>query len=125
MRVKRGQVWSVDFEPQTHKPEPGKRHRPALVIQTDVLNNVGHFTTIVIPGTSQLYRDQQGDAFPLRVALQKMGGLKKDTDLLIDQIRAISNHRLLGKKPLTTLSDLQMQRVSEALSLITAPGQSR
>ena len=35
IKVLRGQVWEVDLEPQTHKEEPGKRNRPALVIQTD------------------------------------------------------------------------------------------
>jgi hypothetical protein len=36
--VRRGEVWAVDFEPQTHRQEPGKKERPALVIQTDALN---------------------------------------------------------------------------------------
>ena len=45
----RGEVWAVDFEPQTHKQEPGKKERPALVIQTDALNRAGHPMTIIIP----------------------------------------------------------------------------
>ena len=64
VRVQRGQLWEVDFEPQTHKEEPGKRGRPALVIQTNILNAAGHATTIVIPGTTQVYRDAQGDGYP-------------------------------------------------------------
>ena len=68
-KVKRGQVWAVDFEPQTHKQEPGKRNRPALVIQTNLLNDAGHATTIVIPGTSDVERE---DCFPLRVALGRL-----------------------------------------------------
>ena len=47
--LKRAQVWEVEFEPQTHKEEPGKRGRPALIIQTNILNSAGHATTIVIP----------------------------------------------------------------------------
>ena len=90
-KVKRGQVWEVDFEPQTHKEEPGKRGRPALVIQTNILNGAGHATTIVIPGTTQIYRDAQGDGYPLRVSVGKLGLQKRETDLLIDQIRTISN----------------------------------
>ena len=58
--VRRAQVWEVDFEPQTHREEPGKRGRPALVIQTNILNSAGHATTIVIPGATQVYRDAQG-----------------------------------------------------------------
>ena len=92
--VRRGEVWAVDFEPQTDQQEPGKKERPALIIQTDALNNAGHPTTIVIPGTSQVDAQPPGDHFPLRVRLQKTAELKHDTDLLIDQVRAISNARV-------------------------------
>jgi len=84
VRIQRGQLWEVDFELQTHKEEPGKRGRPALMIQTNILNAAGHATTIVIPGTTEVYRDAQGDGYPLRISLGKVGKLKDDTDLLID-----------------------------------------
>ena len=119
MRVERGQLWEVDFEPQTHKEEPGKRGRPALVIQTNILNAAGHATTIVIPGTTQVYRDSQGDGYPLRISLGKVGKLKDDTDLLIDQIRTIANKRLMGGKPLAELSRAHMKRVEDALRVLT------
>ena len=119
MRVERGQLWEVDFEPQTHNEEPGKRGRPALVIQTNILNAAGHATTIVIPGTTQVYRDSQGDGYPLRISLGKVGKLKDDTDLLIDQIRTIANKRLMGGKPLAELSRAHMKRVEDALRVLT------
>ena len=119
MRVERGQLWEVDFEPQTHKEEPGKCGRPALVIQTNILNAAGHATTIVIPGTTQVYRDSQGDGYPLRISLGKVGKLKDDTDLLIDQIRTIANKRLMGGKPLAELSRTHMKRVEDALRVLT------
>lgn len=78
IKVQRGQIWEVDFEPQAHKEEPGKRNRPALAIQTDLLNNAGHPTTIVVVGTTKLRRDQ--DYFPLRVALTNQSGLPQETD---------------------------------------------
>ena len=123
-KLKRGQVWEVDFEPQTHKEElgkqgPGKRGRPALVIQTNILNGAGHATTIVIPGTTQVYRDAQGDGYPLRVSVGKLGLQKLETDLLIDQIRTISNQRLMGDKPLAELPRAHMKRVEDALKLLT------
>ena len=120
-KLRRGQVWEVDFEPQSRKEEPGKRGRPALVIQTDILNQAGHATTIVIPGTSNVYRDAQGDGFPLRVALGKLPRSKAETDLLVDQIRSISNARFTGAKPLAELSAAQMKRVEEAVRRLTAP----
>ena len=117
--IKRAQVWEVDFEPQTHKEEPGKRGRPALVIQTNILNSAGHATIIVIPGTTNVYRDAQGDGFPLRVSVGKLGTMKQETDLLIDQIRTISNQRLMGDKPLAELSRAHMKRVEDALRMLT------
>jgi mRNA interferase MazF len=118
IHVQRGQLWEVDFEPQTHKEEPGKRGRPALVIQTNILNAAGHATTIVIPGTTQVYHDAQGDGYPLRISLGKVGKLKEETDLLIDQIRTISNRRLMGDKPLADLGRVHMKGVEDALRIL-------
>lgn len=115
-KFQRGQVWEVDLEPQSHKEEPGKRKRPALVIQTDLLNASGHPTTIVVVGTSQVRRDK--DYFPLRITLPKQTGLPLETDLLIDQVRAISNRRFLGDQPLSTLNTAQLKRVEDALKLL-------
>ena len=115
-KFKRGQIWEVDLEPQSHKEEPGKRKRPALVIQTDLLNDSGHPTTIVVVGTSQVRRDK--DYFPLRLALPDQPGLPLETDLLIDQVRAISNRRFIGDQPLTFLNPAQLKRVQEALKLL-------
>jgi mRNA interferase MazF len=116
-KVKRGQIWMVDYQPQTFKEEPGKRGRPSLIMQTDLLNDAGHPTTMVIPGTI----DVEPDAYPLRVPLgliQKPGEQPQETDLLIDQIRAISNDRILGDRPLTTASLNHMQRVGSALRIL-------
>jgi mRNA interferase MazF len=115
-KFQRGQIWEVDLEPQSQKEEPGKRKRPALVIQTDLLNASGHPTTIVVVGTSQVRRDK--DYFPLRVALPQQAGLVLETDLLIDQIRAISNRRFMGDQPLTSLNTAQLKRVEDALKLL-------
>jgi len=116
IKVLRGEIWEVNLEPQTHKEEPGKRNRPALVIQTDILNKSGHPTTMVVMGTTSVKRDK--DYFPLRVALVNQSGLAQETDLLIDQIRAISNRRLMGTKPLVTLSANHLKRVEDALRLL-------
>ncbi len=115
-QARRGEVWAVDFEPQTHRQEPGKKERPALVIQTDALNRAGHPTTIVIPGTSQLDAAPPDDLFPLRVRIQKTGDLKWDTDLLIDQARAIANARLLHRY--CVVSPNVLEKAEEALRLL-------
>ena len=88
-KFQRGQIWEVDLEPQSHKEEPGKR---------------------------KVRRDK--DYFPLRVALPMQEGLPLDTDLLIDQVRAISNRRFVGDEPLTSLNTAQLKRVEDALKLL-------
>lgn len=102
--IRRVQIRDLDFEPQAYREEPGKRGRPALIIQTDTLNQAGHAAAIVIPGTTQIYRDAFGDGFPLRV----------------DQIRTVSVRRLMGGKPLAVLSRSQLKRVEEALRTLMA-----
>ncbi len=52
---------------------------------------------------------------PVRV--QKTGKLKYDTDLLIDQVRAISNRRLMYCY--CTLGANHLKKVEEALRLLT------
>ena len=115
--LRRGEVWAVNFEPQTHRQEPGKKERPALIIQTDALNGAHHPTTIVIPGTSQVDSLSPGDLFPLRIRIQKAGELKYDTDLLIDQIRAVSNARFVFRY--CTVSSNILKRAEEALRHLT------
>ena len=115
-KVARGQIWKIDLTPQEYKEEPGKRELPALVFQTDLLNANGHKTTIVIPGTTDTYRDKEGDGFPLRVPIGAVTG--NDTDLLIDQMRAISNQRFMGKSPMAALERGHMKRVEDAVKII-------
>lgn len=84
--------------------------------QTDLLNKAGHPTTIVVVGTTLVRRAK--DYFPLRVALVNQPELVQETDLLIDQIRAISNQRFMGTAPLAALSTNHLKRVEEALKLL-------
>jgi len=114
-KILRGQIWEVDLNPQTHKEEPGKRKQPALVVQTDILNQAGHPTTIIIPGTSDI---EESDCFPLRIALRQIPGLPLPTDLLIDQIRSISNRRFIGTNHIAELSANHMKRVQEAMRIL-------
>ena len=72
--------------------EPGKI-RPVVVLQTDLLNNA-HPSTIVCPITSKVVNE----AGWLRVHVkQRESGLNRDSDILVDQIRAIDNNRFLKK----------------------------
>ncbi len=116
---RRGEIWLVNFEPQAFSEEPGKRARPALIVQSRMLNAAGHPSTIVVPGTSRVRRER--DYFPLRFALASRQRLERETDLLLDQVRAVSNRRFVGESPLALLSASEMARIEAAMGLLLGP----
>ena len=92
MTCKQFEVWIADLNPQIG-PEPGKT-RPVLIIQTNLLNKLPHPSTIVIPITTNI----ENEADILRVHFKKgMANLSENCDIMIDQIRAIDNKRLVRK----------------------------
>ncbi len=89
--IRQGDIWLADLKPQIGT-EPGKR-RPVVVVQTDLLNDV-HPSTIICPITSKV----QANTTILRVHIKaKKYGLNKNSDILVDQIRAIDNMRFIKK----------------------------
>jgi len=68
-----------------------------------------HPSTIVIPLTTNLVEDAE----PLRIKIPAQGLLEKDSDLLIDQARAIDNQRLI-KGPLLQLDEDSIKEVEKA-----------
>jgi mRNA interferase MazF len=106
--LRRGEIWLADLNPGKGT-EPGKT-RPVLVIQAQALLDAGHPSTLVIPLTTQLV----DDAEPLRVRLSPSGRLHRESDLLIDQLRAIDNLRLV-EGPLTRIGKPLLQRVETAV----------
>jgi len=92
MLIKQFEIWIADLNP-TIGTEPGKT-RPVLVIQTNLLNKVSHPSTLICPITSNI----QNESDILRVHLRKgMANLNEPCDIMIDQIRAIDNNRLIKK----------------------------
>lgn len=62
-----------------------------LIVQNQALLEADHPSTLIIPLTSSLI----DDAEPLRLRLPAHEGLDKDSDLLLDQLRAVDNKRLI------------------------------
>lgn len=92
MEIRQYEIWIADLNPRIGT-ESGKT-RPVLVIQTDLLNKIPHPSTLICPLTSKIQKNSE----VLRVHLKKgMGNLNQDCDVLIDQLRAIDNRRLLRK----------------------------
>jgi len=104
----RGEIWLADLNPR-RGTEPGKT-RPVLIVQCQALLDAGHPSTLVVPLTTKL----TDDAEPLRIRVPASGRLPHNSDLLIDQLRAIDNRRLV-EGPLARLPRQQMARVSAAV----------
>ena len=115
--IKRGEIWSANLEPQAHRVEPGKI-RPVLILQSNALNlEPTHPSVIIVPGTTNIQELAPDDSFPMRVRVQQSGALRTDTDLLIDQIRAIAKSRL--QERLTVVPNNILKRVLEGFARLT------
>jgi mRNA interferase MazF len=91
MKIKQFEIWIADLNTKIGT-ETGKI-RPVIIMQTDLLNKE-HPSTIICPITTNV----KPDAEILRVHLKKSKfGLKEDCDIMIDQVRAIDNKRLVKK----------------------------
>ncbi len=108
LKFKRGEIWLADLNPR-RGTEPGKT-RPVLVIQAQALLDAGHPSTLIIPLTTRLI----DNAEPLRIRVPASGTLKQDSDLILDQLRAIDNSRII-KGPLVTLDPALIDKVDAAL----------
>ena len=92
MAINQFEIWIADLNPQIGT-EPGKT-RPVLAVQTTLLNKIPHPSTIVCPITTNVIKNSE----ILRIHLKKgMANLQQDCDIMIDQIRAIDNKRLIKK----------------------------
>jgi mRNA interferase MazF len=114
MEIRRGHLYIVDFNPRV-TTKPGKL-RPAVALQSDLVNQAGYPSTIVIPATTRLV-DEAG-LLRLRVGAGH-GGLAEDSDLLIAQMIAVANEsfrREIGVLPVDLMAELE-RRVRIILSL--------
>ena len=91
MKIKQFDIWIADLEPR-QGTETGKP-RPVLIVQTNLLNNE-HPSSVICPITTNVQKDSE----ILRVHIKKgTSNLKIESDIMIDQIRAIDNRRLVNK----------------------------
>ncbi len=87
MNVQKFNIYMADLNPKIGT-DPGKVH-PVVVAQTNFLNNI-HPSTVVCPITTTVIQNSK----LLRVHLKKgEAGLNQNSDILIDQVRAIDNRR--------------------------------
>lgn len=111
MLVKQFEIWIADLNPQIGT-EAGKK-RPVLVVQTNLLNKISHPSTLVCPLTTNVQKETE----ILRVHIKKgMANLHENCDIMIDQLRAIDNKRLVNK--LGDLPKNLIEKVKENISIV-------
>lgn len=89
--MRKYEIWLADLDP-SFGTEAGKI-RPVVIVQTDFLNG-RHKSTIICPTTSKI-KPKIGI---ISIHLQAGdGGLNADSDIMLDQIRAIDNSRFVKK----------------------------
>jgi mRNA interferase MazF len=107
--ILRGDIWWVSLDP-TQGAEIQKT-RPCLVLTSDVLNHLRQ-TVVVVPFSTSARAHP-----PISVAVACQG---KSVVAIIDQIRAVSRHRL--KTKIETASPITLRAVSKALEEILELG---
>ena len=107
--IKRGDIVLVNLDPVVGS-EQGKI-RPVLIIQNDISNEYSP-TTIIAPITSKIYSKE----FPTNVQITpKDSGLKKESTVLLNQIRTIDKSRIIRK--ISRLNEQIIRRVNLAIKV--------
>ena len=89
MKIRRGTLYLADLTLRLGT-EAGKM-RPVLVIQNDLLNEIDHPSTWVLPCTTHLTGENI-----LRVVLPRgVAGNREECEVMVDQSRAIDNRRFM------------------------------
>ncbi len=110
-RQRYGGMESIDLK-RLKQLEAG-RTRPVLAVQTNLLNKISHPSTIICPITTNVEKYSE----ILRVHLEKgTANMLEDCDIMIDQIRAIDNKRLIRK--IGVLSSGLTEMVRENIKVI-------
>ena len=110
MKIEKFHIYSADLNPRMGT-EPGKI-RPVVVLQTDLLNNI-HPSTIVCPLTTKIV--DQSEILRIYISAGE-SGLKHNSNILVDQIRAIDNKRF--KSHLGKLTLLKQRQLLENLKVL-------
>jgi len=108
--VKRGEVYIVELDPT--RGSELKKTRPAVIIQNDIDNRYSPIT-IVAPITSKF----DTELYPTEVPVKPPeGGLRTDSVVLVNQLRAIDKSRL-GRR-LGALKPATMVLVNDAIAIV-------
>jgi len=106
---RRGEVYLVNFDPMIGAEI--RKTRPALIVQNDIANRHSP-VTIVSAITSQF----EEPLYPTEVLLKAgEGGMKKDSVILLNQIRSVDKKRLVRR--LGRIDAEAMHRVGRSIQI--------
>lgn len=104
-------IWLADLNP-SYGTEPGKI-RPVVIIQNNTIIAEGHKSTLICPLTSKVTAGTRIMRINVRASVT---GVLQDSDIMMDQIRAIDNKRLVRR--IGILDDDTIDRVKQSLTYI-------
>lgn len=108
MEFKRGDIFFADLGPVIGSEQDGIR--PVLIVQNDLGNKYSP-TVIVVPITTKIK-----SKLPTHIPIKKgLSGLKKDSILLIEQLRTLDKSRL--KERIGKVDNKILEDVKEALKV--------
>ena len=90
--MKKYEIWLANLNPS--KGTEASKIRPVIIIQTNFLNGIGHNSMIILPITTKLSPKENILRLKLNLPL---GKLEKDSEIMVDQFRAIDNLRFIEK----------------------------
>jgi mRNA interferase MazF len=109
MVIKRGEIFLANLEPKKGSEQGGIR--PVLIIQNDISNKHSP-VTIIAAITSKIFDKE----YSTNIFISKEdSGLDKDSTIMLNQIRALDNSRLIKKIGL--LDNFTMNKVDMALKV--------
>ncbi len=104
--IKKGDIYYAMLNPVIGSEQDGKR--PVVVIQNNLANK--HSPTVIIAPITTILKKLY---IPTHIVIGKNNFLKKDSTILVEQVRVIDKSRIitfLGK-----LDEMQMRQVDKAL----------
>lgn len=108
-QIQRGAIYYAQLSPVIGSEQGG--FRPVVIVQNDV-GNLHSPTVIVAPITAQMQKHRLPTHVPIK---QNVKGIKRDSQILLEQIRTIDKQRLADQ--IGQLNQATMQAVNRALQV--------
>ena len=104
--IKKGDIYYAILDPVVGSEQDGKR--PVVVIQNNLANK--HSPTVIVAPITTVIKKID---LPTHIIINKNSFLKKDSTILIEQIRVLDKLRLISY--IGRLTDFQIKKIDNAL----------